>query len=719
MSGSRPFRPRLGGGAIPETGHPLLNGEKLRPRARRLGSREMAGYVLRMASLRPNLVKRIDRLPKPASVAAAMQPLFEAISNSIHSVQAKFGDAVTTKGRLVVTVNTNRRKEAVWATVEDNGLGLDENNWDAFTTTDTDNKLSIGGKGVGRLLWLDCFGSIHVSTVFASPNELVRRQFDFKLANDEQIANYAEAVAPEATGTSFHVRFEGLRDNGYLARFPGRDSFVFQHLTSDVQHTLIGGRGPLMSVCVGDETRNYPDAIDRIGPRKETGIKLETEDYGTLFLTLMECDKVASADLKGSHFVHFIAHDRTVHSHSIDGKLGLKYFGENMDRVFHAILTGEYLDKNVNQERTAFMFDDAVLDRIINDVCTEQIERFLAQPLATLSGEQREIIDQITQSYPSVAFGDTDELQAKIPSGELNDDAIYGHLSRERFRRDQRQAEKIRTVLTRLKDGTATAESFATAISDAGKAIEETEQRSLAEYILRRKVVLDFIEILFQKVRDDTRDSAYQREDVLHSFICPLRVNTLADGMRKIDPASSHDLWIVDERLTFAQYFSSDVEFSTLSAAIDSDDRPDVLIFDYVHGLRQVEEPSKVLLIEFKRPGRTNYANEENPQLQVERYVRRLLAGNMTDVKGRPIKLDDRTVFYCFIVADIVGKLDEWTYTWQRTADGRGRVYQPRDGFRGSIELVGWDALLDDARARNQAFFDRAGISGKSYFSPD
>jgi hypothetical protein len=30
---------------------------------------------------------------------------------------------------------------------------------------------------------------------------------------------------------------------------------------------------------------------------------------------------------------------------------------------------------------------------------------------------------------------------------------------------------------------------------------------------------------------------------------------------------------------------------------------------------------------------------------------------------------------------------------------------------------MGWDALLSDARARNQAFFDKAGISGRSYFS--
>lgn len=672
-----------------------------------------------MTSLRPNLVKRIDRLPKPANVAGAMQPLFEAISNSIHSVQAKFGDQVTGQGKITVTVSTDRKKDNVWAAVEDNGVGLDERNWEAFTTTDSDNKILIGGKGVGRLLWLDCFRQTDVTSVFDDPAGVRKqRRFEFVLANEDQIRNHVVTDAPAGRETSFHVKFTGLRENGYAATFPGRDSFVFQHLTSHFLPTFIGGRCPQVTVHVGDEARHYPADIDKIVHRKETALKLETEAYGTLFLTLMECDKVASADLKGTHFVHFIAHDRTVHSQSIDGKLGLKYFGEDKDRVFHAILTGEYLDQNVNQERTAFTFEDAVLERIINDVCTAHIEAFLAEPLSKLGGEQRQKIEEITETYPSVAFGNTAELQAKLPSGELNGDAIYGHLSRERFRRDQRQAEKIRSVLTRLKDGATDVATFSKAIAEAGKALEDSEQRSLAEYVVRRKVVLDFIEILLEKVRDDTRDSAYQREDVLHSFICPLRVNTLEDGTRKVDAAASHDLWIVDERLTFAQYFSSDEEFSVLSRAIDSDERPDVLIFDYVHGLRQVEEPSKVLLVEFKRPGRSSYAEDENPAMQVERYVRRLQSGGMRDVKGRPIKLDDRTVFYCFIVADIVGKVDEWTYSWQRTADGRGRIYQPRDGFRGSIELISWDALLTDARGRNQAFFDRAGISGRSFFSP-
>lgn len=672
-----------------------------------------------MASLRPNLVKRIERLPKPTNVTGALQPLFEAVSNAIHSTQAKYPESVARDGRVSVTVRTNREKKDISATVEDNGLGLNDKNWEAFTTTDTDHKIKIGGKGVGRLLWLDCFKDIEISSVYMESDEHKRRSFRFVFGLEDQIQDLRIEPANGESSSNFFVHFKGLKSNGYLDKFPGRGNFVFQHVTSHFLPTFIGGRCPQITVYVGDDTRDYPNAIDEIIHRRNTELGLCTEEYGALNLTLMECDKVASADLKGSHFVHFIAHDRTVHSQRIDSKLGLNYFGDNRDRVFHAILTGDFLDKNVNQERTTFQFEDAIFERIVNDVCSDHIERFLKEPLVELRGEQQTKIEAITATYPSVSFGDTEELQKKVPSGELKEDAIYGHLARERYRRDEHQARKIRAVLTRLRGDTTDADTFNDTIKEVGKAIGDAEQRSLTEYIVRRKVVLDFIGTLLEKVRDDTADSAYQREDILHSFICPIRVNTIDGGTKKVEPATSHDLWIVDERLTFAQYFSSDTEFSKLTEANESAERPDVLIFDYVHGLRQTEESSKVLLVEFKRPGRTSYKDDENPQLQVERYVRRLQKGGLTDVKGRPIKLNQNTIFYCFIVADIVGKLDDWTFSWQTTADGHGRIYRPTNGFRGSIELIGWDNLLRDAMSRNQAFFDKAGISGKSFFGVD
>lgn len=118
-----------------------------------------------MPSLKTNLVKRIDRLPKPTNTADAMQPLFEAVSNSIHSTQDRFKDNVSTQGKITVTLTMASRRAPSKIVVEDNGIGLDAKNYDAFTTTDTDNKIARGGKGVGRLLWLDCFEAISVTSM--------------------------------------------------------------------------------------------------------------------------------------------------------------------------------------------------------------------------------------------------------------------------------------------------------------------------------------------------------------------------------------------------------------------------------------------------------------------------------------------------------------------------------------------------------------------------
>ena len=167
-----------------------------------------------MTTLKSDLVKRIDRLPKPTNVTSALQPLFEAVSNAIHSTQAKYGTLVSKKGQVTVTVSTDRKKEASEASVEDNGVGLDQANWDAFITTDTDNKLTIGGKGIGRLLWLDCFLGTRIDSVYGVDRSYMRRAFDFILAAEEQIQNLEVDPAAGAKDTYFRVQFGGGRRTG-------------------------------------------------------------------------------------------------------------------------------------------------------------------------------------------------------------------------------------------------------------------------------------------------------------------------------------------------------------------------------------------------------------------------------------------------------------------------------------------------------------------------
>ncbi|EYD74835.1 ylh [Rubellimicrobium mesophilum DSM 19309] len=115
-----------------------------------------------------------------------------------------------------------------------------------------------------------------------------------------------------------------------------------------------------------------------------------------------------------------------------------------------------------------------------------------------------------------------------------------------------------------------------------------------------------FIDLLLDEVREFARDNSSQREDIFHSFIGPMKVNSISHR-RRIKPSASLDLWTIDERLTFGEYVSSDIECSRLTVAIEGQERPDDLTFDEVHGLRQSDALSKVMLIGFERAGRRDY----------------------------------------------------------------------------------------------------------------
>ena len=119
----------------------------------RRGGRHLSGGMI---------LNRVRRLPKPTQASEAVQPIFEAVSNALHAVEDAYGDQYQARGRIIVNIKDLKSPDALDITVADNGIGLDGRRYDAFCTTDTDHKISRGGKGSGRLLWLDAFNSVSI-----------------------------------------------------------------------------------------------------------------------------------------------------------------------------------------------------------------------------------------------------------------------------------------------------------------------------------------------------------------------------------------------------------------------------------------------------------------------------------------------------------------------------------------------------------------------------
>jgi hypothetical protein len=158
------------------------------------------------------------------------------------------------------------------------------------------------------------------------------------------------------------------------------------------------------------------------------------------------------------------------------------------------------------------------------------------------------------------------------------------------------------------------------------------------------------------------------------------------------------------------------VSFQTLLAESQSGDRPDVFIFDRLHGLgiKSYAPLTRAMLVEFKKPGRRDYEERYSPLNQVSRYLSDLAGGNIESFDRGRIRVAPDCVFYCYIVADIVGNLDVHTSSWRTTANGRGRLMNLSGKFRGTIEIIEWADLISDARARNHAFIHAAGLSSKA-----
>ena len=135
---------------------------------------------------------------------------------------------------------------------------------------------------------------------------------------------------------------------------------------------------------------------------------------------------------------------------------------------------------------------------------------------------------------------------------------------------------------------------------------------------------------------------------------------------------SAHDLWVIDERLAFAKYFASDVPTEEIIRESESADRVDVLIFDRLHGLGfDSDEPlRRVMLVEFKKPGRKNYDERYSPMNQISKYISLLKGGQVEDFRNERIRIAEDCVFYCYVVADIVGNLEIHTSGWRTTSNG-------------------------------------------------
>jgi hypothetical protein len=207
----------------------------------------------------------------------ALLPLFEAVINSIHAVKGRDG-----ANKISITVHRAGPQALLPGqatdlisgfSVTDNGVGFTRDNLKSFKTYSSSLKAGIGGKGIGRFLWLKAFDRVIVESTFQEDGTFWLRRFEF-LADQEGVRNEAMA-ASEETSFKTTISLDGFKSE-YAVTARHTDLTIarriIEHCMIDFMRSdcpeisLAGGEGilALNNTCTYGE--NHQDLTPRAAP---------------------------------------------------------------------------------------------------------------------------------------------------------------------------------------------------------------------------------------------------------------------------------------------------------------------------------------------------------------------------------------------------------------------------------------------------------------------
>jgi hypothetical protein len=362
------------------------------------------------------------------------------------------------------------------------------------------------------------------------------------------------------------------------------------------------------------------------------------------------------------------------------------------------------LDNALLQERNRFDFSSERWEAI-KRVALEAAKSYLSDEIKTVVARRKNSLSAVLTSFPRFSYlvQNTDEfVDHKIQLNASNEEDIYKHLSILDFR-ESREVTKI------LAKNVAGKESLLEQIDLESKQlvdkIQEQERSALLEYMAKRKLILQLLE-RHQGFENEAEKTRFLELSV-HRIICPTRIdkNDISIG--------AHNLWVIDDRLAYYDFWASDKRIKDVIAESKSEERPDVILFSGQTLFKRSKTNQPIVIIEFKRPARRNYDEEENPLSQVYGYIRELRAESVNDKGNRLIMtIDTATPFFCYIIADVTPRLQEILEEQNVSKPlpgGRG-FFGFNETYNAFIEVLHYESLIEDARLRNELFFKKLGI---------
>ena len=652
-------------------------------------------------SLVENLSGRINNLALQPSAENSIFPIFEAVSNSLNAIEEQFGFDNLNKGQIEIEVFRNEDDKPISFKITDNGIGLNAANFKSFKTYDSTYKIAKGGKGVGRLTWLKVFQTTTIESVFEDDGVKRRRSFSFEVNDNNAFTMTVEEVGSGInTGTS--IILDELKD-GYFQSFPDKQQTISNHLIRHFLQILIAPNCPDIILLDKLDHSNLKDILQ--GHILENQLSSsEIDGLGELKFNHLFIRRAATTgEVKQNLF--FIGHERTVLNHDLSTQLGLPASLSYEDDLakYVGIVSGSVLDANVSQERNRFLLNNNVWD-VIQSASISAAKDFLSEYISQAKQQKFEALKSVIARKPSfkLIVNNAEEYVNDLPLNVTKPEEIFKVLSVELAREELRLDSKTQKI-TEADASEFEDEQFYRDVAEASEKTRHAANFGLEEYLLHRKKIIDLLD---RCLEIDLETSAFQYENEVHKLICPMRVTS-----EKVS-FGEHNLWLIDEGLTFSEFWASDQELRQFTDS-KSRQRPDIVFFDKSHLLGEATGKPAVI-VEFKRPSRNDYSASSNPLRQIYSYVEKLRGRQCRNLRGQHIgSIDKDTYFFCYLIADITPTLQ--TELEQNpnliTLPHEYGYLIPHDRKRVSIIVTQYESLVSDARRRMDAFLNRIRIN--------
>jgi hypothetical protein len=674
-----------------------------------------------MLSMKINLSGQIRNTHLPDS--KALLPLFEAVVNSIHAIE----DAEVSNGSIKIFIQRKNEQQGFIGqdgialiesfTVEDNGIGFNDKNYNSFLTAHSPWKIARGAKGIGRFSWLKAFNSVIITSTYKESGNYCKRKFGFSIEKgvyDE----FAENGETPNTEQKTSVELVGFQ-NPYRRKCPQEITVIAKKILDHCISYFLLNTAPSIEVIDGGHSININDYFTRyLQPNSEWQ---EFELYGQIF-SLKSLKFYGSED--SDHKLCYCANHREVVSENLD-----KYIvdlhkdrkirdGDNKPFTYLAYLSGSYLDNQVNAERTNFNMPEELDNFAIEELRNISLEEIRNAALLWIEKDLSPVLEVIRnrkeQEIKSYISNDGLEYRPLLKYASEKLRSIRPGLSPEKL---ELELHKIMSnyELELKKEGNRILqaplehfENFPEYREEYHRFLEQYNElgiSKLAEYVVHRKIIVT----LFEKNLNIGSDGKYKLEKDIHEIIFPMRSTS-----NEINIFEKQNLWMIDERLSYHEYLSSDQSFKSLeNSDLQGGDRPDLLIFNHpIAFVPDEDQPySSVVVIEFKRPMRDGYSASDDPIAQVYSYIRQIRSGRYKNKDGRLISLRPDTPFYTYIICDLTEEIQNFAInsSLTPTPDLQG-YFGFNPGLKTYVEVLSFNKLVKDAKQRNRILFKKLGI---------